>query len=576
MKSQMTKKFRRWYSSLKLKQKIKYLFLTIIGMYLILFLIIFLIFIRRNMINYTKVSNYDSMTTISNNLKSELKTINSMSQLMMVNRNMLTYLRNEKKPTSRQTSNAINSIYDISNTFNNVVSVYLYRNDMNYIHIARGITVVDKSLVRNEEWRQDMIDAQGGVVLRINGGGAYVRESGDPIISFMRVVNDLETQKPIGLLVINLSDNLLKDTYNDLNSQNRKFYYYDRSESLMPPNFDVEILPYITFNERFGQVVQGMYGKERIISYYDIPNTPFIITGVEKMSYLEFIPSVTGWIIVLLVVLTIFSLVVIGFFISMTITSPIERLVQSMSTAKEGWFHRVSLNLPDDEIGHLKDSYNEMLVTINKLISELVENERTVQKAELDVLQEQIKPHFLYNTLDTIAFLTLNESPDKVYDAIETLGSFYRNFLSKGSNEITVREEVGIVKNYLKLQKLRYEDIFEDEYEIDEELLEVKIPKLILQPLVENSLYHGIRPKGEKGTIKITIRKKENRMQIIVYDNGVGMTEEQRNQIMLENNKSFGFKGTIERVQYYYGQKDIYQLTSKEGCYSQVELMLPL
>ncbi|GAE90257.1 sensor histidine kinase [Acetivibrio straminisolvens] len=125
---------------------------------------------------------------------------------------------------------------------------------------------------------------------------------------------------------------------------------------------------------------------------------------------------------------------------------------------------------------------NSRLVEINQIMSELLEKEKAMRKAEMEVLQEQINPHFLYNTLGFIADLALEISADEIYDVVETLGNFYRKFLSKGSREITIREEVAIVQDYLKLQKLRYHDVFEDEYELQEDLLDFKVPKLILQP----------------------------------------------------------------------------------------------
>lgn len=528
--------------------------------------------------NFALDRNFDSMVSIGNNLKSEISTISSMSQLMMANRNITNYLQKTSKHDARDIQYAMTSIYDISNTFNYVDSVYLYRLDKNYIHITNGITIVKKSIVEDESWLKEIVDSKGGYVLRVNGGGAFYKKSGAPILSFIRVVNNIETQKPLGMLVINLSYDILEDTYKDITSDNKQFLYYDNNLNIINQEMDQELLHDISItHETFQQATIGSFGNEKVLSYYHIPNMPFIIAGIEKMSYIKTIPMEAGWIIISLVLLTVISLILIGVFISVSITTPIQRLVQSMDIAKRGWLRRVSFKLPNDEIGHLKNSYNEMLVAINQLINELLEKEKSMQKAELDVLHEQIKPHFLYNTLDTIAYLALQESSEKVYDALETLGNFYRRFLSSGSTEITIKEEINIIKDYLKLQKLRYDDILDDEYDIQEDLWDIKIPKLILQPLVENSLYHGIRLKGERGLIKITIYKKEGKLYIIVYDDGVGIDEEVQKQMIYDNNnsKSFGFKGTIERIQYYYGIEDVYEIQSEEGRYTQVIIKIP-
>jgi len=577
MGKHLIRDFKRWFSSQLLKQKVRYLFLAIIAMYLILFVLISFFSLKENMMSYTLNNNQKTMISIGNNLKNEISTINSMSQLLMTNRDIITYLQSENFPRSLSSHRATTAMYDITNSFDHITSVYLYRLNKEYVHIAKGITWVYMEVLEDEEWLREINDKNGGYVIRIDGGGAYRSKSGEPLISFIRLVNDLDTQKPMGLLVINLSVSLLKDSYKDMESSDKQFYYFDKDFQHINTGHELPALEqFKPTYAPYHQVTVGAFGKEQVLSFYQIPDTPFILAGIEKMSYIRFIPSETIWIIVSLVALTLFSLVLIGIFITVYITNPIERLVQSMDKSKTGWLKRVSLPLPDDEIGHLKNSYNNMLIEINKLINELIEKEKKTQQAELNALQEQIKPHFLYNTLDTIAYLALQESSEKVYDAIETLGNFYRRFLSKGSSEIPLLEEIHIVKDYLKLQKLRYDDIFDDEYLLEEDILSIKIPKLILQPLVENSLYHGVRPKGERCVIRISARRMENWIYISVYDNGVGMSQEKLSTIMMDNNRSFGFKGTIERIQCYYGREDVYKVVSEEGLYTEVTLKIPL
>lgn len=573
----MSGKIKKWFSSKKLKQKVRYLFLCIIGIYIILFFFVYVVFLRRNMMDYALENNYKTLISIGNNLNIELGTISSMSQLLMMDNNITSYLKERKEIDIRLSHNAVTSMYDITNSFDYVNSVYLYRFDGEYIHITKEITYVKETVMEEEAWSKDIIEAKGGYVIKINGGGAFRNKSGKPIISMIRIVNDIDTQKPLGILIINLSEDILRDSYRDMEGEDKKYYYCDQSFELMKPKEEAEeLLGFVSMDKSFHQTTIGRLGNRRVLSCYPVSDTPLIVIGLEKLSFMQSLPSNTFLLLIALVVITVFSLVLIGVFISVYITTPIERLVQSMDIAKRGWLKRVSLNLPDDEIGNLKDSYNSMLVAINQLINELVEKEKTVQKAELNILQEQIKPHFLYNTLDTIAYLALQESTDRVYDAIETLGNFYRKFLNKGVKEISLRDEVGIVKDYLKLQKLRYEDVFEDEYSLQEDLMDIQVPKLILQPLVENSLYHGVRLKGEKGVIRISAFRKKNKLHIVVYDSGIGMNEEQIRKIMQVNHKNFGFRGTMERIRYYYGVEDVYEIRSVEGRYTEVDLKIPL
>lgn len=567
-------KFNQWFSALKLKEKMRYLFLFIIAVYILLFFGVYNFVLQKNMLNYTLESNLNTMVSIGNNLNTELNTISNMSQLIMTNKDVTNYLKNKKEQELKYSQNAVRALYDISNVFNNISSVYIFKLDGSFVNANRGTTQLNQE-VMTPKWYQGIETRGGGYILRVNGGGAFFATTEEPIITFMRMINDLETQKPIGMIAINLSIHMLEQTYKDMTGNNKQFVYYDEDFRYLSKEVPAEELQNIHFTPT--QFHQTTVSNDRILSFYRVPNTPFIITASGKMGFSK-IASNEAWMIMLvLLALTSGALLLISVFIARYITNPIERLVQSMNSVKTGWLRRLSLSLANDEIGDLKDSYNEMLVEINSLINKLIDKEKSIQRAELEVLQEQIKPHFLYNTLDTIRYLALQGSSESVYDALETLGNFYRKFLSKGSKEITISAEIGIVRDYLKLQKLRYEDVFEDIYELQEDLLDIRIPKLILQPLVENSLYHGVRLKGEKGIIKISVYSKDDTIHIVVYDTGIGMSSEQIYTMMhSEDHKSFGFKGTIERIQYHCNRENVCKIGSREGEYTEIDIRIPL
>lgn len=221
-----------------------------------------------------------------------------------------------------------------------------------------------------------------------------------------------------------------------------------------------------------------------------------------------------------------------------------------------------------------------MILEIQKLIQQTVEEQRIKRKAELNVLQAQVKPHFLYNTLDAMGYLALSGKSEELYESLEALGSYYRISLSKGQEVITINEEIDIVKSYLILQKLRYGEIFNVNYDIDERAYDYKIPKLVLQPLVENAIYHGIKPKGEAGLIKICVKTENEQIILSVEDDGVGMSEEQLGSIKSDaidsNSTSFGLKGTIKRLQFFYGITDIYTIESKKRYGTKIDISIPM
>ena len=221
-----------------------------------------------------------------------------------------------------------------------------------------------------------------------------------------------------------------------------------------------------------------------------------------------------------------------------------------------------------------------MVDKIELLLSAKISEQKKLRNAELKILQEQIKPHFLYNSLSGIAYLITDRQNTTACDMVISLSEYYRESLSKGSEVISLATEVNIVKNYLKLQKMRFPDRFEDTYEIGEDTLSLTIPRLVLQPLVENSLYHGILPTGDFGIIQIRAYRKNSFLMLHIRDDGVGISPEQLSGIMddtLESNrKSFGLRGTVERLQIFYDGKSIYQIISAPGEGCEIIFSLPL
>ena len=211
-----------------------------------------------------------------------------------------------------------------------------------------------------------------------------------------------------------------------------------------------------------------------------------------------------------------------------------------------------------------------------------------MRHAELRLLQEQINPHFLYNTLDTIVWLIEGDDPDKAVDMVVALSEFFRLVLSKGKEYISIREEKEHIRGYLEIQQVRYRDILDYEINIDPELYQYKILKLTLQPLVENSLYHGIKYKRAKGKIWITgemqrgASPKEDRILLCVQDNGVGMDEEELRRLRTEiskpckeTEKGFGLANVNERIRMNFGMEYGMTIESERGGGTKVSVAIP-
>lgn len=525
-----------------MQHKIRKLFLLMMGICILFCFGIFYIILQTKMEeNVMEKEEYNRKTVVENYYKS-FENLNSISHLLMLRSGVTRYLR-EESVTSSATKDAVQEVYDVLYTFDLPCYVTIFRKDRKYVNTGSGVMNIDVGGIYYSKWLEDVEEKNGGYVIKSNRENYFTIPT-DKLITFVRQINDLNTQKPLGFLTINVSRRIFGTMYENLSSENNHFAVFDKSGYLIESDSKaffikdsqmkdkkVNLKPRVNINK-------GIF-KESIIRYENIGETDFVLaTWSEVDLWGGLSPKIVAGLVCGAVMISLCILYV-------------------------NWYI----------INHIT---NPMMVEIDHLVNEQVQHEKNLQKAEMDALQEQIKPHFLYNTLDTIRYMVLEKQTEKVYDMLETLGNFYRRFLSKGSADIPLSEELEIVKSYLKLQKNRYEDVFEDEYEIEEGLGNIRVPRLILQPLVENSIYHGVRLKGEKGLIRIRVFKKENVLHIQVYDTGVGMSKEQIEALSeKKDSRSFGFKGTISRIQYYYKQEDVFEIRSEEGKYCEIELKLP-
>ena len=562
--------------SLGLREKIQFLFLCTMIVCILFCSGIFYLILENQMQQSIADKEISNRTAISNNLDSTMKSINSISRLTMLRSTVRTFLLAESNSTPR-TRNALQEIHDILNTFNLSCNVVILRMDGQYLNTGPGITYVNTDKIFETEWLDEVMAQKGKYVIKAGTRDAFRSNIGE-MVSFVRVINDINTQKPIGILAINLPSRFFEQAYEGLSGETSHFALYDASGRLICKDNESTFSSLNPENllQNTREETDKLFYKS-IFTCDTLGDSHFILASRLEVRILDGLPAK------LLVALIIGAFILLAFmwlintYIAKNIIYPIQRLVDSMAEVQNGWLHRVSMNVNDDEIGLLKNSYNAMLIEINQLIEELLQKEKTLRMAELDALQEQMKPHFLYNTLDMIRYMALENRTDEVYNMLETLGNFYRRFLSKGSTDLSLGEEIEIVKSYLTLQRTRFEDIFTDEYEIEEGLSSIRVPRLILQPLVENSIYHGIRPKGEHGVIRVTVKRQEDFLFLSIYDNGIGMSAHQRELLFSgKDSRSFGFQGTIERIRYYYKTEDVFEIHSTEGEYCEIILKLPL
>lgn len=283
-----------------------------------------------------------------------------------------------------------------------------------------------------------------------------------------------------------------------------------------------------------------------------------------------------------LIVIFVLLVMWMTLFLSAGILRPVRQLYQVTEKIAEGDFTVRAKTDSRDEIAVLAHSFNNMAENMQGLIDQIKEDEAKMHRADLRLLQEQINPHFLYNTLDTIVWLVESDQSQEAVQMVVTLSNFFRLVLSKGKEFITVKEEEQHIRSYLEIQKVRYHDILEYDIQIDKVLYGYQIPKLTLQPLVENSLYHGLKYKRAKGYIHITGERSDGLIHLRVRDDGVGMDEEEltllREEIQKpcsETEKGFGLANVNERIRMYYGPQYGMSIFSEKGKGTIVELVMP-
>ena len=265
--------------------------------------------------------------------------------------------------------------------------------------------------------------------------------------------------------------------------------------------------------------------------------------------------------------------------ISTTITNPIKMLENTMHEVEVGNFDvRLEIEL-NNEIGHLSKTFNVMISRIKDLMEKTVRDEEEKRRSEIRALQAQINPHFLYNTLDTIIWMSAGGKNDEVVEVTSALARLFRTSISKGENLVTLLNEVENIKSYLTIQKMRYEDKLSWRVDVPPGLLGLMTPKLILQPIVENAVYHGVKMSQAGGEIAISARTEGERLTITIADSGVGMTAEQLEQLFVprpDTDRGIGVINVNNRIRLCFGEEYGLHYFSAPGEGTRVEIWLPV
>ena len=262
------------------------------------------------------------------------------------------------------------------------------------------------------------------------------------------------------------------------------------------------------------------------------------------------------------------------------ITGPISVLSRKAQQFGSGDFTPTPVETHITELQTLDTGFNDMARRVDALMTKQVEDQRSLHRAELELLQAQINPHFLYNTLDSIAILAESDRGEDVVTMVTSLSTFFRNSLNKGNDILTLGAECSQVTSYLEIQQIRYSDILRYEINVPQELMDCMVPKLILQPLVENALYHGIKNRRGMGMITVSGEERDGELLLKVTDNGAGMDAEQvrilQAGIYEDKHTGLGLVNVHKRIRLYCGEPYGLSFESSVGKGSTVSVLLPM
>jgi two-component system sensor histidine kinase YesM len=326
----------------------------------------------------------------------------------------------------------------------------------------------------------------------------------------------------------------------------------------------------------------GFSRGNQVITVKTFDQAKWRIIGISnKRELMQEMNKVT-WITLLLILGSILMIIGFAVFLARLLTRPIMELRQSMRLAEEDLNTNVTVR-SNDEIGQLGEAFNQMLARIRLLMEQSVQEQKKLRRTEMIALQEQIKPHFIYNTLEMIVGLLETEKNEEVITMVEALGAFFRISLSQGQEYITIREETEHIRNYLYIQKSRHGDKYDYSLEIDPVIQNCKTVKLILQPLVENAIYHGVRDSERSDSfIKVRgLQEADNLIRIEIIDNGVGMEPAkiaEINNCLRETGteqRFFGLRNVNERIRLAFGPEYGLELKENPGGGITVVVHLP-
>lgn len=522
------------------------------------------------LINHEKSNIQNYLMQAVSNMDNQIRIYNNLSDYICFN-----------QPIINVISHDYESYYDMYDQFTNIIDPML--TSMRYFHsdvkqvtiyteddiVKHNSTIAPLSEIENEKWYFNNVKNNTDLNWIIYGS----KEK-----SFLvRQMPISETYKKTGVLYVEVDYNKLFQSFKLLEDSNYGVLIEDES--------GIEIFNYSNFDEENSTLKLNFHDykklKENDHNYMIVKMQSenkqwnIIFYKPQKLIYKSTNPMIIGTIIAVFICLVLS--IAAASVLSKVMVSKLEKLRENMENVENGKLEINVRSTSKDEVGALIRGFSKMITQIKTLIEDVYES-RIIQKDyEMKALQSQINPHFLYNTLSLINWMALEAGQKEISKIILSLSTFYRTALNKGKNILLVRDEIKNVRSYLDIQLMMHDYEFDADINIDDDILDYKILNLILQPLIENAINHGIDLKTDgSGIITITGKKDNNDIILTVADNGVGMDKEVAESILTNNSKGYGVKNVNERIKLYYGVTYDIDINSIVGQGTTIVVRIPI
>lgn len=391
-----------------------------------------------------------------------------------------------------------------------------------------------------------------------------------------------------GILLVDMDFSGIRQLFAKVNSQNMGYVYLMDSDGkiIYHPRQNLIFSNMIQENNEVAKTYEdgahreAFEGEDRMVAVKTVGYTGWKIVSVMPMEKFLGDFSRTRTMAVMIIIVAILVMIFANQFVAVRVAKPLRNLEDSLTGIGIDREPQIYIGGPP-EIQHLGETIRSMVEQLRQLTDDIVREQEEKRKSELDALQSQINPHFLYNTLDSIMWMIEAEKYDDAISMVQALSRLFRISLSKGKNIITVGEELQHAKNYLDIQKYRYKNKFTSYFEIEEGIEKYKTIKLIIQPLIENAIYYGMEYMDGDGEIYVRAYTKEEDLFIEVEDNGLGMQKAQVESLLTDGTRirskgsGIGIRNVHQRIQLYFGTEYGLEILSEPDEGTMVRIHLP-